>query len=76
MTVSDFPLWSFWMREYDDNHWVLFVVEGLATPMGPLDCRIIATAVPLPSSMGTFEPGKHFTLSSSSQFASLVRRLV
>lgn len=51
MTVSDFPLWSFWIREYDDDHWVLFVVEGRTTSMGPLDCRIVVTAVPLPSSI-------------------------
>lgn len=75
MTLDDFPLWSFWMREYDDDHWVLFVVEGHTTTLGPLNCRIIATAVPLPTSMGTFEPGKAFTLSPSSQFAALVRRL-
>lgn len=75
MTFDDFPAWSFWIREYDDDHWVLFVVEGLRSASGPLDCRIIATAVPLPTPSGTFAPGTHFALSPHSEFAHLIRRL-
>jgi hypothetical protein len=81
MALDDFPPWSVWIRDYGrgtlEDHWVLFVVERHAKFGTELmaECRVLATAVPLNTPGGTLGPGKTFFVSSTSAFASLVKRL-
>lgn len=77
MTLDDFPLWSVWIRDYVEDHWVLFVVERHAKFGSEMaaECRVLATAVPLKTPGGTRDPGKTFFVSPTSAFASLVKRL-
>ncbi len=83
LTLDDFPEWSVWMRDYADkpaaseDHWVLFVIERHEREHGEpeMECRVIATAVPLSTPSGTLAPGKTFFVKPSSAFAALVKRV-
>jgi len=79
LTLGTFPVWSCWMREYGPDFWMLFVVEehisGRADRVGDLKCRVLATGVPIPTSLGTLSQGSSFTFSSACMFASLCQRL-
>lgn len=75
MTIDDFPAWSFWMRDYAADHWVIFVVEKRREENSMVVCRVLATAVPLPTVQGTLAPGSEFTFKAKSEFAKLCQRL-
>lgn len=75
MTIDDFPEWSFWMRDYSVDHWVIFVVEKRRLGNSMVICRVLASNVPWPSKQGTLAPGRDFTFKAKSAFAALCQRL-